>query len=336
MLRVFSNSLRLIHQQTEKILNKKTETTSSGQGMFAVANAFYNDEEYHISCEILNKVLEKFSSEVNVEQVNALLKDAKLKAEQQAHNNTMLTYANDYTPTTPSVLKQFSLPAFDRFTKNYKKGDVIVAEFEPGEVFYLIKSGEVQIVKTMNTQNKNLDVLKPGEFFGEMAILDNSPRTATCVAKTNVSCLEFNKANFSSLVLGNSVIVMNLLKLFCKRICDQRRRIKIILIPDISVRIADVFIMFDELNKISNVRDELNHKRKFDVTVGEISSWAGISINDARDELNKLVEKRKIEIFDNFSGFSNKFFSLRSSNYPFRSSCKNFYIYFFFYILNSF
>ena len=46
-----------------------------------------------------------------------------------------------------------------------------------GDCFYLIQSGRVQLVKCVNGAKKNLDILKPGEFFGEMAILENKARS---------------------------------------------------------------------------------------------------------------------------------------------------------------
>ena len=120
------------------------------------------------------------------------------------------------------------MPAFERFAKFYNPGDVIISEFEPGNTFYLILKGTVQLIKCVNDSKKNLDILKPGDFFGEMAILDNSPRSATCMAKTSVKCLEFSKVNFETLVTGNPQLTLNLLKLFCKRIYDQHRRFKIL------------------------------------------------------------------------------------------------------------
>ena len=69
---------------------------------------------------------------------------------------------------TEGALKQFSLPAFNRFAKKYEPEEVIISEFEPGNSFYLIQSGEVQLVKCVNGTKKNLDILKPGEFFGKL------------------------------------------------------------------------------------------------------------------------------------------------------------------------
>ncbi len=301
MLRVFSKNLREIHQRTEAILEKDSEKTPAAQGMFCVAQAFFNDEEYHSCCDILTRILEQHAETENREEVEDFLKKAKLKAEQQEHEALKkLMYSDRDTKSSQNSLNQFSLPVFDRFTKKYKKGSVIISEFEPGEKFYLIKSGKVQIIKTMNGQNKALDVLNPGEFFGEMAILDNSPRTATCVAKTDTACLEFSKENFSTLVLGNSQIAMNLLKLFCKRICDQRRRFKIILIKDLQVRIADVFLMYEEISDSRAKADQEKNSRRFDITLGDIASWAGISQSQARDELDKMINRNKIQMFSDY------------------------------------
>ena len=196
-----------------------------------------------------------------------------------------------------SSLRLFSLPAFERFAKNYEPGQVIISEYEPGDCFYLIQSGRVQLVKCVNGTKKNLDILKPGEFFGEMAILDNSPRSATCVAAGNVKCLEFNKENFELLITGNPQMALLLLKLFCKRIYDQKRRFRILVVKDLQARISDVFLMLDEMNPVSN---EVERQRRFNVSVSDISHWAGLSIDITRDEINKLVERRKIEVYDNY------------------------------------
>ena len=201
-----------------------------------------------------------------------------------------------------TTLKQFSLPVFDRFTRKFESGQVIISEYEPGDTFYLIKTGDVQIVKCVSGSKKNLDILHQGEFFGEMAILDNSPRSATCLARGEVECLEFNKENFQALVLGNSTIVMNLLRLFCKRIYDQRRGIHILTIKDLQARIADVFLMFEEVSpkEADPDDDEFDFKRRYNLTIADVAQWAGISPDAARDELNKYVAKKKIEIYDNY------------------------------------
>ncbi|MCR4626780.1 MAG: Crp/Fnr family transcriptional regulator [Treponema sp.] len=300
MLRVFSHQLRMIHKKIETILSNNI-AINQPSGMLSVARSFYQDEEYRSCCDVCIKLLTLFPTSELKEEVAKLYADAKLRHDKlMARTHRDSSYDGELSSS--GALKQFSLPAFERFAKTYEPEQVIISEFEPGDCFYLIQSGEVQLVKCVNGTKKNLDILKAGEFFGEMAILDNSPRSATCVAASRVKVLEFNKENFKTLLTGNPSIAIILLKLFCKRIYDQKRRLKILGIKDLQARIADVFIMFDEMNNNSNPGER---QRKFKLTVPDVAHWAGLSLEVTRDEINKFIEKRKIEMYDNYMIITN-------------------------------
>ncbi len=114
---------------------------------------------------------------------------------------------------------------FDRFKVTFQKGDLIFCEYEPGDTFYLIQSGRVQIVKIMGDLEKIIDILHPGEIFGEMAILENAPRSASALAIETVEALEFNRKNFEILLRGNPQISSTILQTFIKRIYDQKRKV---------------------------------------------------------------------------------------------------------------
>ena len=88
-----------------------------------------------------------------------------------------------------------------------------------------------------------------------------------------------------------------LLKLFCKRIYDQKRRFKILVVKDLQAKIADVFLMLNEMNPVAN---EMEKQRKFNVTVADISHWAGLTPEVTKDEINKFIERHRIEVYDNY------------------------------------
>ncbi len=288
MLRVFSGQLRQIHKRTEQILQSNPE--SSQTGMLAVAKCFYEDDMFRSCYDVCLKYLKRFPQSPYVDEVKVLFDKCRVILEKRGAEPYI-----DPVDESIGALKQFELPAFERFAKKYAPGQIIISEFEPGDTFYLIQRGAVQLVKYANGSTKNLDILKAGEFFGEMAILDNSPRSATCMAKSSVKCLEFSKENFESIVTGNAQLALNLLKLFCKRIYDQKRRFKILVIKDMQAKLADVFMLLDEMNPPVNPNER---SRNFNVTVSDIARWAGLSPEVTRDEINKFVEKRKIEIYD--------------------------------------
>ncbi len=187
------------------------------------------------------------------------------------------------------------LSAFSRFARVFQKGEIIFSEFEPGDAFYLIQSGRVQLVKIIGDIEKTLDILHPSEMFGEMAILEDSPRSATAIALDQVKVLEFNRANFEVLMMGNPQIALKLLKLFTKRIYDQKRRFMILTLDDPQAKIADVFLMLDETQPVI---DRESERREFKTTMDDIAHWAGMTSEQAKDVLNHFVTQRRVEIFN--------------------------------------
>lgn len=198
-----------------------------------------------------------------------------------------------------------NLPAFERFAVHYEAGDLIFCEYEPGDSFYLIQAGRVQILKILGGIEKTVDVLQPGEVFGEMAILDDSPRSASAVAVDSVKALQFNKANFEILMQGQPQIALKLLKLFSKRIYDQRRRFMILTLSDVNARIADVFLMLNEGVSGGDSQDDENDQRTFEVTVDDVAHWAGVDPQRAREALNHFVSQGRIEMGSKYITVSN-------------------------------
>jgi len=185
--------------------------------------------------------------------------------------------------------------AFSRFAKIFPKGSVIFSEFEPGDCFYLIQSGRVQLIKIVNGFEKNLDILQPSEIFGEMAILENSARSATAIAYDEVKALEFNKANFEVLMMGNPAIAMKLLRTFVKRIFAQKRRFMVLTITEKMARVGDVFLMLDETQPSI---DRSTDSRSFAITLDEVARWGGLPVSEVEDEMRRFVDQGKMELFD--------------------------------------
>ncbi len=186
------------------------------------------------------------------------------------------------------------LSMFDRFAVTYQPEDIIFCEHEPGDTFYLIQSGRVQIVKIIDDIEKNIDILHPGEIFGEMAILEEAPRSASAVALDHVRALEFNRENFEILMKGTPQIALKLLKLFTKRIYDQKRRFLILTLNDEQAKVADVFLM---LSETQHIEDPDKDERVFNIGVDDIAHWAGMSPERSRTVLNHFVSQRRVEIF---------------------------------------
>jgi len=209
-----------------------------------------------------------------------------------------------------------NLASFARFVRVFQPDEIIFSEYEPGNTFYLIQSGRVKLVKNAGEFERTLDILQPTEMFGEMAILENSPRTASAIAIDEVKVLELTEQNFEILMHGNPQIAFKLLRIFSKRIYDSKRRFMILTLPNTQLKVADVFLMLDET--MANI-DKTENVREFIATSDDIAHWAGISAQQAKETLNHFVTQRRIEMYPdrivvkNINDFF-RFVKLRSSS----------------------
>ncbi|MCI4352647.1 MAG: cyclic nucleotide-binding domain-containing protein [Thermoplasmata archaeon] len=92
--------------------------------------------------------------------------------------------------------------------RTYRAGETIVKQGEKGIGFYLILDGQARVEKA----GQQVAVLGPGQFFGEMALLDQQPRTADVLASGAVRCLVLSPWEFWSAVGNEPEVLRTLLK----------------------------------------------------------------------------------------------------------------------------
>lgn len=81
----------------------------------------------------------------------------------------------------------------------FKKGDVIFKEGMPGDALYILKKGMIKVYKETKKRKKLITILSAGEFFGEMALIDGSPRSATVIAGEESDVVKLTNENFNKL-----------------------------------------------------------------------------------------------------------------------------------------
>lgn len=182
---------------------------------------------------------------------------------------------------------------FDKFGKVFQPNEILFCEFEPGNDFYLIKEGKVKVTKTVGSSIKTLDVLESGDILGEMAILEEQPRSATAIAVTEVKALNFNRANFEMLMTKNPALAMKLLNIFSIRIYDAKRRLMILLMDDLVGKIADVFLMLHEKNHPS----DSFHEIILQTSVEDVANWCAQPVGEVQKVLNQYVKNGKIDLY---------------------------------------
>lgn len=100
------------------------------------------------------------------------------------------------------------------FSRRYRAGDVLFREGQPGNTMLLIIQGELGIQKRVkgSDQLRTIAMRGPGDFIGEMAIVEESPRFATVVALSDCELLEFSQVNFERAIKERPALATRVLK----------------------------------------------------------------------------------------------------------------------------
>jgi CRP/FNR family transcriptional regulator, cyclic AMP receptor protein len=84
--------------------------------------------------------------------------------------------------------------------RQYQPGEYVVRQNDPGLGMYVIERGEVNVMLEEEETTKQLTTLKEGDFFGEIALLDESPRSATVIARTESALIGFFRPDLFDLI----------------------------------------------------------------------------------------------------------------------------------------
>lgn len=128
-------------------------------------------------------------------------------------------------------------------TRRYAKDDVIFHADEMGDVFCVIREGKVKITM-ISPEGKEiiLTMMGPGEFFGEMALIDDAPRSATVVALEPLEVVTIWRTDFLQILQDNFSITKKLLSELSKRVRRMSLRIESLATMDVYGRLARFFL----------------------------------------------------------------------------------------------
>ncbi len=122
--------------------------------------------------------------------------------------------------------KELQLLAKNCQERSFAAGSTLFSQGDTGVGLYVIKSGQVRILQAANPDRaeKELDVLSPGDVLGEMALLDDQPRSASAVAIDDVSVLLLPVWEFRSILRGHPEIAVKLLSVLSRRLRKAEAR----------------------------------------------------------------------------------------------------------------
>ncbi len=181
---------------------------------------------------------------------------------------------------------------FARFGRTCPAGTILFEEGQEGTSMYVIQSGLVRITKKVrNGGTKTLAVLGAGEFFGEMAILNDKPRTATAEVVEDARLLLIDARTFEAMVTSNAEIAVRLIKKMARRLDSADTLITILMHSDPKARV---------ILALSKYAQDIGHENEdgsvlVPISVEDLASEIGLAEEDALEVIARLRRLRMVE-----------------------------------------
>src|SRR5512137_988776 len=125
-----------------------------------------------------------------------------------------------------------------RFGREFPRGTVLFREGDPGREMYVVQRGRVCISARVGAVEKVLSTLGQGEFFGEMSILNDAPRSATATCLEDCVLLVVDARTFEAMVRASSEIAVRMIQKLAGRLAEADRQIENLLLRDARSRVV--------------------------------------------------------------------------------------------------
>ena len=269
----FSKRMRYLDVALTRLTLKNTAAEEDSSHLYSIAEYYSKQNSYNQALYAYHKYVKFCPKGENV-------KDAMEKMKKIA----------PYVKVPPKEFKP------DEMTRIYNKDEIIFCEGEPGEELFIIQKGSVKIIKITESNEILLAVLKSGDIFGEMALLESKPRAAGAVAYEDCQLMAVNRANFQQMITSQPQIIARLTTLLAERIWLIYRQLANTRIDDPVGRMYDMLQIHMEKKKIDiNTTTSFS----FDFGVKELSNMVGLSQGEGSLAGKKLMENRHLQILNN-------------------------------------
>ena len=180
----------------------------------------------------------------------------------------------------------------------YPQNSVIVFEDDPGDAMYVVASGQVKVVLVGDDGREViLSVLGKGDFFGEMALIDDLPRSAHVIAMEDSKLIVLYRADFHRSLEQSPRVALGLLKALSRRLRRADDKIGGLVLLDVPGRIARLLIELADQGDGSIISRRITHHIIAQM-VGTTRETVSRTIKDLADRELIVVTRKTIEIKD--------------------------------------
>jgi CRP-like cAMP-binding protein len=180
-----------------------------------------------------------------------------------------------------------------KFGRAFRAGDALFREGEPAKEAFLLQEGRVRLLKRVRLVERSLMIVRPGELFGESALLEAPSRNSTAVALTDGVALALERDTFRALLEHHPSIAMRVIDQLTVRVRDAEDQIEIMMLRDTQSKVVSVLL---KLARDHASKGTAAERTELQVTPVELSTRVGLDVDTVKRAVQRLREQGYVRI----------------------------------------
>lgn len=175
------------------------------------------------------------------------------------------------------------------YERVFEAGSVIFEEGDPGDVLFVIQSGEVELTRLGLTGRQVVARLGTGDFFGEMSVVVGEPRTARAVGISECRLLELDAATLEGMCVERPEIAIRIIRRLTDRLIDSERRLSALGVDDLLRPVVRTMVRIAEGGA---------EGFRIPGTLRSLAQESGLSMLEAHRALHQLLDQKLVRLVD--------------------------------------
>ena len=187
-----------------------------------------------------------------------------------------------------------------RYGRRFAAGTVLFRDGDPATEAFLLQDGRVRLLKQAGRMERSLRVVRPGDLFGESALLRGAARSSTAVALDDVVALAFDHATFEQVLATSPEVAGRVLNQLIRRMRDAEDQIEILMLRDGQSKVVVALMKFAQQEQQAQADEARNPLGQISLTLSplELSAQVGLDVDTVKRIVAQLRETGHIRIQD--------------------------------------
>ena len=173
------------------------------------------------------------------------------------------------------------------YQRTLAPGEVVFDEGDPADRLYVIRSGEVELVRENEARQRTVARLGAGDFFGELGVVLGAPRTARAVAVSQTRLIALDRATLEGMIVDQPEIAIRMIRVLVSRLIEAERRLAGLGVDDLLRPVVRALLRHGQPEGKS---------LRVPIKLREIATTAGLSMLEAHRAVHQLMDRELLEL----------------------------------------